>query len=269
MKILLLNDNPVVTKLVTLSAQKTSDSLDVIANVDEIETSESYDLLVIDDTKYTDGILDEIAAKVTYIKTLFIASRDAEKVANFSATLKKPFLPTDLVELFAVFGKEIANGVEDVAAIDDSDNDEEFVLDHNPVTDEILDLDDDLDEPFGDDLNLDDELEEPFEDDLELDDEIADLDDEFLLDDEESTGESVLDSEEAQKVKDLLDEAEDDLELDDNFEDLDEFSLEDTEDEIEDLDATFDEELDEEFGEEAEEEIEGLDELEGEDEELD
>ena len=36
MKILLLNDNPVVNKLVTLSAQKTSDELEVVENPDNI-----------------------------------------------------------------------------------------------------------------------------------------------------------------------------------------------------------------------------------------
>ena len=40
MKILLLNDNPVVNKLVTLSAQKTSDKLDVVNSIDSIQSSD-------------------------------------------------------------------------------------------------------------------------------------------------------------------------------------------------------------------------------------
>ena len=59
MKILLLNNNPVVNKLVTLSAQKTSDELDVVDNLDDIE-SNKYDLLVIDDTLYSEEIMQEL-----------------------------------------------------------------------------------------------------------------------------------------------------------------------------------------------------------------
>lgn len=44
MNILLLNDNPVVTKLVTLSAQKTSDELEIVGSVEEIQDG-TYDLL--------------------------------------------------------------------------------------------------------------------------------------------------------------------------------------------------------------------------------
>ena len=57
MKILLLNDNPVVNKLVTLSAQKTSDELDVVNSIDDID-SRSYDLLVVDDTSYSDEMFE-------------------------------------------------------------------------------------------------------------------------------------------------------------------------------------------------------------------
>jgi len=56
-KILLLNDNPVVNKLVTLSAQKTSDELDVVNSIDDID-SRSYDLLVVDDTSYSDEMFE-------------------------------------------------------------------------------------------------------------------------------------------------------------------------------------------------------------------
>jgi len=92
-KILLLNDNPVVNKLVTLSAQKTSDNLDVATNIDEIE-GKQYDLLVVDDTLYSDELFEELNSKVKYSKSLYICSRDAQAVDSFDSILKKPFLPT-------------------------------------------------------------------------------------------------------------------------------------------------------------------------------
>ncbi|MDQ7060799.1 MAG: hypothetical protein Q9M43_06545 [Sulfurimonas sp.] len=76
MKILLLNDNPVVNKLVTLSAQKTSDELEVVENVDSINEG-SYDLLVVDDTLYESELFTTLKEKITFNKSLYICARDA------------------------------------------------------------------------------------------------------------------------------------------------------------------------------------------------
>ena len=170
MKILLLNDNPVVNKLVTLSAQKTSDEVDTASHIEEIP-SHKYDLLIVDDSVYNDDLFDALRAKIEYKKSLFICNKDAEEVESFSSVLKKPFLPTDLVELFMEFEKEIAKETDEKV-------EDEFVL--------------------NDEFNLDDEL---------------------MLDDAaENFSESILDDEEAQKVKDLLDENESDLSFDDEVE---------------------------------------------------
>ena len=183
MKILLLNDNPVVTKLVTLSAQKTDDEVTTVNSVAEISEG-SYDLLVLDDAQYDEEGYVELQNKIKFKKSLFICSRDNTNEENFSATIKKPFLPTDLVEVLTNLKKNL-DVVEDIP--------DKGVLEGL----EIEGLDD--------------------------------LDDELILDDEEF-GESVLDDEEAQKVKELLD---DDLNLDYDL------SL-DLEDEA---DETIDEEL--------------------------
>jgi uncharacterized membrane protein len=231
MKILLLNDNPVVTKLVTLSAHKTSDELDVVNSLDEID-SKDYDLLVVDDTLYSDETLTELKDKINFSMSLYICSRDAAEVKGFTKILKKPFLPTDLVEIFSVFGKEANNidlsealeeAKEEITPLDAVDEIEELSFDDEISLDDGLSLDDDL--------SLDDE-------DISLDDELS-LDDEFSLDDDEDEdelGESVLDDEEAQKVKDLLDETEEDI-LDDLDEDLDLNLDDDLDTLLEDLDS--------------------------------
>jgi len=179
-KILLLNDNPVVTKLVNLSAQKTDDTVTTAHRVEEAAEG-SYDLLVIDDAQYSEESYAELKKKIKFKKSLFICSRDNRNEESFSATIKKPFLPTDMVELFTTLKKNL-DVVEDEA-------DEELL--------DGLELEglDDLDEL--DDIDNIDNMNE-----------LEDMDDELILDDAELT-ENVLDDEEAQKVKELLDETQD------------------------------------------------------------
>ncbi len=186
MKILLLNDNPVVTKLVTLSAQKTDDEVTAAHSIEEAPEG-SYDLLVIDDAQYNEDAYAELQNKIEFKKSLFICSRDNKNGENFSATIKKPFLPTDLVELITNLKKNL-DVVEDVP----EDVSDEELLDGLEL--EGLDDLDDLDE-------------------LEDVNELEDMDDELILDDED-LGESVLDDEEAQKVKELLDDEDVDLDYD-------------------------------------------------------
>ena len=95
MNILLLNNNPVVNKLVTLSAQKTSDSLDVAANIEELN-ARNYDLLVVDDSLYSEDLFEQLSSKINYSKSLYICPRDAEVIESFDSILKKP-LPVPLI----------------------------------------------------------------------------------------------------------------------------------------------------------------------------
>jgi len=229
-KILLVNDNPVVNKLVTLSAQKTSDELDVASLIDEVREG-SYDLLVLDNTLYSETVIDELQSKVDYKKSLYIYSKDAGEVEGFTATLKKPFLPTDLVELFSVFGKdtntidlantddvieddelsqddERSDGVldkEEVQEVQDLldeteiESDEEE-LDLSSLEDELIFNDEDLDEL--DSVETENDLETQIEDALEelLDEELESEVDSDLLLDIAATG---IDSLDALNTRDL------------------------------------------------------------------
>ena len=240
MKILLLNDNPVVNKLVTLSAQKTSDELEVVDSIDKIEGG-TYDLLVVDDTMYNDDLFNKLQERITFTKSLYICSRDTQDIESFTSTLKKPFLPTDLVELFASLaqgeGDEIQEGIE-----------EQSSAEGKPL-EELEPLDD-----LNNTINL------------EIDEELEELD-EVSFDKRENT-ESILDDEEAQKVKDLLDETSEELEDLDLEEDAQEEELELSEElELEDeeeLELPDDLDLEEDT---QEEELELPEELELEDEE--
>ena len=164
-----------VTKLVTLSAQKTDDTVTTTHSVEEVPEG-SYDLLVIDDAQYSEEGYAELKKKTKFKKSLFICSRENEKMGHFSATMKKPFLPTDLVELFT----NLKNNLD--------------VVEEDEAEEELLD---------GLDLEGLDDF-----------DALEDMDDDLIVEDE-AVGENVLDNEEAQKVKALLDETQDEIENED------------------------------------------------------
>lgn len=190
MKILLLNDNPVVNKLVTLSAQKTSDELEVVESFDNINEG-TYDLLVVDDTLYEDTLFQNLEGKITFTETLYICSKDSENAGEFSRTIKKPFLPTDLVELFSVIGKVVT----------EEEPIDENVLDELEEDNAIL-LDDVVSSDEEESVNLDDE-----EALIDLDSEVSTNELEDTLEEELSS--TVLDNDDLQEVKDLLDMTED------------------------------------------------------------
>lgn len=284
MKIVLLNSNPVVNKLVTLSVQKTSDELHTAENIEAIESGD-YDLLIIDDALYSDEAMDEIASKISFSESLFICSKDAQERAEFTKTLKKPFLPTDLVETLIALAKMV-----DTVELDKMDSIEEN--DFDALSDDALFHDFETDESL-DDLDDLDALEEV--EDLDM----FDTSDEAAYNEaalEDVKEEGVLDKDELQEVQSLLeetetegfddfdfgttpDEEEDDaldfeddaLELEDvqtPKEELmeDSFSFEEEELEPEDALHGLEEETDEEemldFEEEAQEEVEPQEELE-------
>ncbi|MDP1785333.1 MAG: hypothetical protein Q8K81_07920 [Sulfuricurvum sp.] len=197
MKILLLNDNPVVRKLVALSAQKTKDELSVIWSVDEVE-GDAYDLLIVDDAHYSDEAMDTLKAKIGYKTSLFMATRGNETPTGFDNVINKPFLPTDLVDLFS----EIAQNL--------SQSSEEVMEEESPFVSNVTQFDTDIEE-FGveddEDYNM-----THLDDGLHLDD----FDTGKAVPSELIAKTNVLDQEEVQELQDLLDDT-DDVEIDEEF----------------------------------------------------
>ncbi len=208
MRILLLNDNPVVRKLVALSAQKTKDDLSVVWSVDEIE-HEVYDLVIVDDAYYSDEIMTALNDKITYKTNLLMATRGNAIPAGFDKVINKPFLPTDLVELFVNIEKSLPSTTEPLVKEEEKVN--------NAPTIELDTLMDDMDESEDLLLGLEDTVgfDEEESDDL-LDFETLDsLDDELL----EGTKTNILDHEEVQELQGLLEDT-------DMFDDEDDFTIE-------------------------------------------
>lgn len=197
MKILLFNDNPVVRKLVALSAQKTKDDLSVVWSTDEIEGNE-YDLLIVDDALYSEDIVDSINEKVVAKNTLFMATRGKAVPSGFDNVINKPFLPTDLVDMFVQIEKKVSTEG------NQSNNSAEK---HTSSTSTYA-------------INLEDSLSELESNEIEaLEGAEEDLDFGDLDDYEEKLPETaILDQEEVQEVQDLLEDTEeDDLNMEDEF----------------------------------------------------
>ncbi|MBK1992716.1 hypothetical protein FSE90_00195, partial [Campylobacter novaezeelandiae] len=93
MKILLLNENPVVSKLVGLSAKKMShDFKEANAYTDDLGV---YDIIVIDGDIQED--IEKLKQKCS--KLIVLTSRNQNFDIKDIKTLQKPFLPTDFLNL--------------------------------------------------------------------------------------------------------------------------------------------------------------------------
>jgi uncharacterized membrane protein len=129
MRILLLNDNPVVTKLVTLSAQKSGNEI-LVANSIDIVDEGVYELLIVDEGVYSQENMQWLQINISYQYSLYMLSRGAQSISSFDLEMKKPFLPTDLVELMSSISLKISNMTE-----------KEFVVQQIDIANNI-DLDD-------------------------------------------------------------------------------------------------------------------------------
>ncbi|HEF9315734.1 TPA: hypothetical protein SBW61_000395 [Campylobacter coli] len=187
MKILLLNENPVVSRLISLSAKKMSYDFEEINAYDE--NLGHYDVIIVDsDTPAPLKILKEKCDKL-----IFLALRNQS--ADIDALiLHKPFLPTDFLNLLNQENLKIADDT--ILPIEEAEN---------PYANISLDLDG---------LNLDDLPDENTEDTQENKLSMEENLESLALDDmEEETNQKEIASENTDKELNL-----DDLSLDEDQE---------------------------------------------------
>ncbi|WP_200762712.1 hypothetical protein [Nitrosophilus alvini] len=98
MKLLLINKNPVVSRMLHMSAPKAGFEVEECDNIYELPKG-SYDVLFLDDEMYDENFLEEIKKNIEYKQIGLITSVKDEHIEGFDFTLPKPFLPTDLIEL--------------------------------------------------------------------------------------------------------------------------------------------------------------------------
>ena len=216
MKILLINNNPVVSRLTALSARKENIDIDEVQEVTELE-SDGYDIVFVDADSLTKDVSDTIKEHLKVKKSvLFYAEGDEEDKTIFDLTILKPFLPSEVsavirsVEEMEEREEEKHFNVLDEAKT--SDTEELFALNElveiedEPVAAETKDsFDEKLEEEFPLKINtLEDELfdeKEESKEALKREEELFELDisdDKLTLDDE-------LFSKEATQSDDILD----------------------------------------------------------------
>jgi hypothetical protein len=172
MKILLINNNPVVSRLTALSARKEDVEIDEIQEVTEL-TAYNYDIVFVDADSWNEDVKSTIFTHIeTQKRVLFYAQDDNEDLDLFDKGILKPFLPS-----------EVSAVIRSVDAITTLDN-----ISHEIEEEKSIDLVEESKEEVGKLLET-----EPFE--LESAEVKTDLMDELTkIDDQKVEKETLLNS---------------------------------------------------------------------------
>ena len=174
MHILLINTNPVVSRLLVLCTRDVAVVLDEVTTVEDVPST-VYDIVLVDEASYGRDV-NELLVRLGTSKKVFISYR-SDEMRGFDITIKKPFLPSQITDIIKETEiKEIDTPIE-----------EELVIQSYEKKEEV---------PSIFPLSTEDDVEEVLDIDKSEDDTVA----------------TVLDSDEIEKIKALLD-MDDDLEI--------------------------------------------------------
>lgn len=98
MNILLINTNPVVSRLLALCTRDAHMVLDEVGSVDAVERS-AYDIVFVDEALYTDNMVSLLEG--LHIRKKVLLSYTEALVRGFDQTVKKPFLPSQIIKILA------------------------------------------------------------------------------------------------------------------------------------------------------------------------
>ena len=181
MKILLININPVVSRLLALCTRDEHIVLDEVESSKAVEKV-SYDILFVDETSYVNDV-KALLERLDVRKKVFISYSGAS-MTGFDETIKKPFLPSQIIKVIeSVNMREVSEDLEE-------ENISIFplVTEEESVEEEVLPTIFPLSE---DEEAIDDTLEEI----------------------QENRGTEILNSDEIEKIKALLDMDDDEIEM--------------------------------------------------------
>ena len=233
MQFLLINSNPAVSRLIGLSIEKLGYDIDEF-NSDDLDLDKTYDVTIVDSESASDDSINLLKEDNKLGLIIYIGPRGSEKPDFADLFLQKPFLPTDFVDMIKKIDTTEAENKEDEEEIEDildDDLEEEIDRGMSLDLDEIGSLkeplldDEDSDEQEDKELELREELNEDEPDAIEeveaiqkenttisgsdIDEKETDVDemiDEGNLEENTSVDVSVsiLDSEDINEVKQLL-----------------------------------------------------------------
>jgi len=96
MKILLINSNPVVSRLTALSARKEEIHIDEVQEINELSNNK-YDIVFVDSDSWSNELDTAISKKIkTQKRVLFYAQDDTNNKELFDISILKPFLPSEV-----------------------------------------------------------------------------------------------------------------------------------------------------------------------------
>ncbi|CAA6826065.1 MAG: Highly acidic protein [uncultured Sulfurovum sp.] len=188
MKILLINNNPVVSRLTALSARKEDVEIDEIQEVTEL-SSDTYDIVFVDADSWSKDVRDVISDNIkTQKSVLFYSDGDEDEKASFDLSILKPFLPSEVSAVIRSIDEEQA-----VPVTNENSENHFNVLDETKVSerDELFDLDaleekkEEVSETVS--ASFDEKLEEAFPLKINnLDDDLFDLEPKVELEEKET-----------------------------------------------------------------------------------
>lgn len=138
MKILFINTNQIVQKLVEVTAQKANVELITVSEPSQIGDMEQYDYIIADDGCYN---MDKSAydTLISGRRACLIYSKHEEMSEGFSEYIKKPFIPTHILEIMLA---QIANAQNKEAFFQTTEftesNPSPDISDESPQSDEHL-----------------------------------------------------------------------------------------------------------------------------------
>ncbi len=216
MKILLINENSSVSKLIGLTAKKYDYEIVEITDPTELEKAE-YDIVLIDDQMEDLIDINSLKDKILTDEIVYIASKDKIKPDGYKHILTKPFLPSDFHDLIESI-KTLKRAIDEEMVDEEIVNESGLELPKTSVvkeeTEESTDnIEKEVENSF-EDLDLDEELEleeEKIDEDLFIDNEDEILKESAIDNEEEEQlsqepGTSILDKDEIEEVKGLLDD---------------------------------------------------------------
>ena len=177
MNILLINTNPVVSRLISLCIREDKTVLEEVTNTSSIQR-DNYDIVFIDDLSYTEEAEKALNVLQTRQKVLLLGNNSMdEHFESFDEVLRKPFLPSQIRSVIDALNSE----EEEV----DAPANAHFIF---PLSIEVKD---------------EDELLQTEEEKVE---------EEEIFEAENSESPEILDSEEISRIRSLLQENEEDEE---------------------------------------------------------
>ena len=160
MTILLINDNPVVSRLLSLCTRDDEMVLESISNINDASAAR-YDVLFVDEAS-CEGDVASLSTRLDVGKKIYL-SYSGDAMAGFDETIKKPFLPSQVIAILKnvevreplddILTEEISTDVSEVEELRYQDE----VPSIFPLASEEVEKEDQTEEdtPAGDVLNLD------------------------------------------------------------------------------------------------------------------